>query len=654
VAATVVRLFAILAGLGLGMAAPVLLRLGSRELGGMAAAGPLLTAALLAGLAAGFRVARTPAVHGRQPGGPALAVLALLLVGAPRLAAWGGTWSFVSALVLCGVVAGVAVGLLGGRRRGGLGLALVGAAAGLGVSASILVPTLGERATSALASTLAVLAAAGAWIEARSRPGGPALAPPGGNALRPMVAGCAGWAAAVAVERIAAAAGRGAAADQAVVTALLLAAAGGVVTRAGLRARAGASSLPAAPLAIGAALAAAAVPTIVGPAFGSGRVLIAAFALALAWSPARWRICAGAAVALASLAVPGDLPLRWLSRGMEIASVRETAAGIAVIAHPRDAAAGARRLELAGERLAADSPGSLAHRVLLGQAPLLLHAEPRRVLLVGTGSSATAAALAEGGPDRLVVVEPSGALLGLARGLGGGERWRGYSGLELRAGALAAPAFPPGTGYDVVVLDTLAPGRPGGAARHTREALLAVRAALAPHGVIAFRMPLEEVTDFSMSLLLRAVWEVMPGVCVWHAAAEPEPSVVVTATAEARPLGVRWPALDPPRLSPSLAAVGITGGEALACTLLVAPPGAAYLVEGEEPSSDDIPIVEAEVPRHAEREEAHLFNLRSLYAARARSTPFADAQLDWAAAVACRDRRLVALLRELGARHRAR
>ncbi len=649
-----VRLFAILAGLGLGTAAPVLLRLGSRLLGGMAAAGPLLTAALLAGLAAGFQLTHAPAIRGRQPGGPALAVLALLLVGAPRLAAWGGAWPFVIALTSCGAAAGMALALLDARRQGSLGLALLGAAAGLGVSSSVLLPMLGERATSALASTLALLAAAGLWIARRSLPDGPVSAPAGGNMLRPMLAGCAGWAAAVAVERIAAAVGRGAGTDQAVGAALLLAAAGGIVTRAGLRARTGESTLMAAPLAIGAALAAATVPTLVGPWVGSGRVLIAAFALAVAWSPARWRRCAGAAIALASLAASEDLPLRWLSRGTEIESVRETAAGIAVIARPRDAAAGARRLELAGERLAADSPGSLVHGVLLGQAPLLLHPEPRRVLLVGTGSSATAAALAEGGPDRLVVVEPSGALLGLARSLTGGAEWRSFSGLELRAGALAAPAFTAGAGYDVVVLDTLAPGRPGGAARHTREALQAARAALAPDGVIAFRVPLDEVTDFSMSLLLRAVWDVMPGVNLWYAAAQSEPSVVVTATAEVRPLRVRWSALDPPRLSPSLAAVGITGGESLACTLLVAPPGAAYLVEGEEPSVDDIPIVEAEVPRRAEREEAYLFNLRSLYAARSRSTPFADAPFDWAAAVACRDRRLVALLRELGARHRPR
>lgn len=653
-AAAVVRLFALLAGLGIGTAAPVLLRLGSRSLGGMAAARPLLTAALLAGTGAGLWLATAPALAGRRVAGPALAALALLVVGAPRLVAWGGVWLVVGGLALCGVFVGAAVALLDARRRGSLGLALLGAAAGMGLSASTLLPTLGERATSALASSLAVLAAAGVWIAARSRFEGGASAAATAGALRPWLAGYAGWGAAVALERIAAAAGRGAGVGEALVPAFMLAAAGAGLTVAGLRTRHAGAPLTAAPFAAGAALAAATVPTMIGPAVGSARILLVALAVVLAWRPSGWRVCAAAALGLASLAVGTEVPVRWLSRGVEIESVRETGAGIAVIARPREGAPGARRLELAGERLAADSPGSLAHRVLLGHAPLLLHPEPRRILLVGTGSPVTAAAMAEVGADRLTVVEPSGALLALSESLAGGAAWRGFTGVEVRAGALAAPAFPVGGGYDVVVLDTLMPGRPGGAARHTREALLAVRSALSPGGVLAFRLPLDEVTDFSMSLLLRAVWEVMPGVSLWYAAAEPEPSVVVTATAEARLLRVRWSALEPPRLSPSLAAVGITTGETLACALLVAPPGAAYLVEGEEPSVDDLPIVEAEVPGRSEREEAYLFNLRSLYAARARSTPFAGAPFDWTAAAACRDRRLVAQLRELGARHRPR
>ncbi|MFZ5786626.1 MAG: spermidine synthase, partial [Acidobacteriota bacterium] len=571
-----------------------------------------------------------------------------------RLAAWGGASTVALALVLCGVAGGVAVALLDAMRPGSLGLALSGTAAGLGVAVTTLLPMLGERATSALASALTVFAASGVWIATRSWTGDPARAPAIGSAARLALAGCAGWAAAVAAERITVAVARGSGAGEGLVTPFLLAVVGGVATSAAVRRRSAEAATWAVPLVAGAALAAATAPTLICPAVGSGRVLSLALAGAVAWSPARWRRCAGWAVALASFAIPAEVPLRWLSPGLEIESVRETGAGIALIAGTGNMAPGARRLELAGERLASDAPESLAHRALLGQAPLLLHSDPRRVLLVGTGSSVTAAALAEGGPDRLVVVEPSGAVLDLAGSLAGGDTWRNFSGLELRAGAFAAPSFIPGAGWDVVVLDTLAPNRPGGAARYSKESLLAVRAALAPDGVLALRVPLDEVTDFSMSLLLRAVWEVMPGVSLWHAAGALEPSVVLTATAQPRPLRVRWPALEPPRLSPSLAAAGIAGAETFACALLVAPPGASYLVEGEEPLSDDLPIVEAEVPRRAEREQAHLFNLRSLYAARARSTPFADAPLDWARAVACRDRRLIALLRELGARHRPR
>jgi hypothetical protein len=129
---------------------------------------------------------------------------------------------------------------------------------------------------------------------------------------------------------------------------------------------------------------------------------------------------------------------------------------------------------------------------------------------------------------------------------------------------------------------------------------------------------------------------------------------VVTGTAGKGPLRVRWGRLGDPALAATLGEAGIRGPSDLAAMLLLGPREVAALASEAPPHIDDLPEVEYRSGRLLDREASWLGNFLELYAARARTNPFAAFPGDWGAVSRARDQVLRAQLRLLKARIAAR
>ena len=288
---------------------------------------------------------------------------------------------------------------------------------------------------------------------------------------------------------------------------------------------------PAAYVAATAALAlAAGAPTIGALAALLARVERRALALALAAA------AAGAALAAIAIDATPYRPAPRLARGERVASAHGRAAVLAL--------GDARRVvvdrhDVVGSTLDAERQRRAA------QLPLLLHDAPRRVLLVGLGTGATAAAALEDTQvERLDVVEPVAAVVDAAARVAHRPSPRARVHVaDPRRFVADADAT-----WDVVIADLTAVDA---AALTTVEHHEAVAARLAPGGVYAQWLALHELGADDLARLADATRAAFPHVVLWRGDTSRRWGTVALLASRA-PLVVdaaRWraraPAVDP-------------------------------------------------------------------------------------------------------------
>jgi spermidine synthase len=269
------------------------------------------------------------------------------------------------------------------------------------------------------------------------------------------------------------------------------------------------------------------------PALGTQRSLElmaglnAALALALALGTERRRAAtAGAVVAViaacfvaeAILAGPmvqriaaGRFPeaeLVWFGEGREM-----------TVTVARDHADGHLEMFLNDQSQASDDPQVAGFHRLLGQIPMVLHPNPRDVLIVGLGGGATAGALAQHSPSRLDVVELSDAVVQGATyfdHINGGVLRR--PNVHLRIDDGRNHLLLSGRQYDVITADVINPRNAGSALVYSYEYYALARRALKPGGIMAQWLeqnPANPDNDAQRRLMARTFLAAFPHVTLW-------------------------------------------------------------------------------------------------------------------------------------------
>lgn len=270
---------------------------------------------------------------------------------------------------------------------------------------------------------------------------------------------------------------------------------------------------------------------------------------------------------------------------------------------------GRRELWVEGKIEASSQPTDLLHLTLLGTLPMMLHPAAESVGVIGLGTGRTAGAVAACGPRRLVVFEmepevvraaplfePEGAGLPRQAAVVLGDARRSLLGRPER--------------FDVLTSDPIHPGVAGSAALYSREAYAVVRERLRPGGLFCQWLPLYQMTDADLRLVLRTFAEGFAAPYVFQAGSD----LVLIGASE--PLALDEQALRARLGGPGgqpLAALGLRRpGRLLA--LLVRGPEAVRRFAGEgEVNTDDRLLLEFRAGRswfvHDEAENARRLNV---------------------------------------------
>jgi spermidine synthase len=238
---------------------------------------------------------------------------------------------------------------------------------------------------------------------------------------------------------------------------------------------------------------------VLEPVRSRARLAVAIAACALAWF---------ALPHLSGTRVPAD----FLANGGELVDMREgLEANLAVVR--RD---GLLTLELdrwwQGE-------ARRTHQAMAAHLPMLLHPNPRRVLVVGAGAGQTPSRFLMHGLDRLDCVDIEPAVFDMIRAHFDGA-WMADPRVRTIATDGRGWLLHSRGSYDVVSIEVGQIFRPGAPAFYTEEFYRRARARLAPGGLISQFVPISFLGTDSFRGVLRTFLEVFPDATLWYNTAE--------------------------------------------------------------------------------------------------------------------------------------
>jgi spermidine synthase len=242
-------------------------------------------------------------------------------------------------------------------------------------------------------------------------------------------------------------------------------------------------------------------------------------AAALASGAAAWRIGAGeravatAGTALAIVGVLGHATLEATpaERGWTEVARRVTPLGVIVVTEadrpaPAGAAASVLRRLRVNDRFRMGGTLAFAEG-RMGRIPVALHPDPRRVLVLGLGTGATAGAALVPAVESLDGVELVPEIVEFLP-------WFASANGELHrdprvkihvddARRFIARSPGPGTGWDVIIGDLIHPRRAGAGRLFSTEHFRAIRARLGPEGMFVQWLPLHQLSPDSLRTIVR-------------------------------------------------------------------------------------------------------------------------------------------------------
>lgn len=307
-------------------------------------------------------------------------------------------------------------------------------------------------------------------------------------------------------------------------------------------------------------------------------------------------------MALAAFAWGVDLRLVQPREGGRVLEFREGILGATAVVTD---AADVRYLKVNNRFSMGGGVGLFAER-RMGHLPMLQHPDPRRVLFLGVGTGITmSSALAHSGASatgvelvpEVIDVLPMFAPQSGFDGTGGG------GGARVLAADARRYVGASGDLYDVVVADLFHPHQDGAGSLYTREHFEAVRARLAPGGVFCQWLPLHQLDDEMIRVIVRTYLSVFPDARAFLAAYNVETPLLGLMSGGVWPPPPDWwatrvaepglaSALELVAMRDELSLIGSFVGDAAALR--------AFAGEGEI-NTDDRPAVIYSAPRFAYR-----------------------------------------------------
>jgi len=299
-------------------------------------------------------------------------------------------------------------------------------------------------------------------------------------------------------------------------------------------------------------------------------VLLAATVLGVAgaWQFNRWKTVAArrkfrlsivvAAFAGAGLISQAEWPRVHVTQRQDerVVAISEGTHGIvAVVERP-----GSRRLKMNNYYVLGGTASSGDER-MQAHVPLLLHPSPRRVAVLGLGTGITAGGAAFHPVEKITLVELVPEVIAAARDHFSQANAGVLDDARTRLIVEDARSYLRGTAtkFDVILGDLVVPWRQGESALFTLEHFTAARKALAPGGLFCQWLPLFQLSEPELRILLRTFLSVFPRAYVWRGDFSPEqPAVALIGGSEPfdlKPTDVqrRIRELHPDPLNPQLA-----------------------------------------------------------------------------------------------------
>ncbi|HLG14063.1 MAG TPA: fused MFS/spermidine synthase [Blastocatellia bacterium] len=190
-----------------------------------------------------------------------------------------------------------------------------------------------------------------------------------------------------------------------------------------------------------------------------------------------------------------------------------------------------------------------------GHLPMLLHPSPDRVLVLGVGTGNTLGAIALHRLRDLVAVELISGVVDLARRNFADSNYRVLEDPAVRvltADALRAVRAPNGR-YDVVIADLFHPWQAGVGSLYSREHFLAARRALAPGGIFCQWLPLYQLSEDDLKIIVRTFLAAFPEVSGWLGNFGSNTPVLALVGSEG-PIQLHWKRLEDSLANPALRA----------------------------------------------------------------------------------------------------
>jgi len=267
---------------------------------------------------------------------------------------------------------------------------------------------------------------------------------------------------------------------------------------------------------VGSLLAALVLPQVLGlwsSIVSAGAILAL---VGLHYVKPRWSLrIAGTIAAILLVLGAANLPRVRIAatRGERLISVSEGAHGIVAVTERPNS----RRLKLNNHYVLGGSAATGDERMQC-HLPLLLHPAPRRVALLGVGTGITASGALFHPIERLAAVELVPEVIRVAREHFAAANLKVLEDVRTTVVMDDARNFLRGSQekFDVIVGDLVVPWRPGEGALFTLEQFDIAKSRLATNGIFCQWLPLFQLSETELEIVLRTILQVFPRVALWR------------------------------------------------------------------------------------------------------------------------------------------
>ena len=250
-------------------------------------------------------------------------------------------------------------------------------------------------------------------------------------------------------------------------------------------------------------------------------------------------------------------------------------------------------LRVNGKVVATTAPVDLRLQRLLGHVPALYHGEVRRALVIGLGTGMTAGSLLDvPGLERLDVFEISAAMPDAARTF---AEWNGgvvddpRTSIRIADGRHALQTSD--ARWDLITSDPIHPWTRGSSDLYSLEHFRSMAAHLAPGGVASQWLPLYQLSEEDVQVVLATWAAAFPHTTAWLTAYD------LALVGSHQPLERDLSQVSlPPAMATHLAEAGVHSPRELAALQVARDAGLRDYARAAEPMEDDRPVLEFRAP----------------------------------------------------------